>query len=36
MMNITVAEGLEKSSQRDSYTSPGGAGQKLLQLNGIL
>ncbi len=33
MMYITVAEGLEKSSQRDSDTSPGGAGQNLLQEN---
>ena len=32
MMNITDAEGLDKSIQGDSYTSPGGAGQRLLQI----
>ncbi|MHC9538256.1 MAG: hypothetical protein AB9903_01910 [Vulcanimicrobiota bacterium] len=35
MMNITVAKGLEKSSLRDSYTSPGRTGQRFLQLNVI-
>ena len=30
MINITVAEGSEKSSHNDSDTSPSGAGQKLL------